>query len=147
MGAKRQQNMDCTIMTLVGVFQLGSPAPRVNVIRAGRVYVKCIRSQAGDIIGMHARDAQQSEMFTSISMEFLAYARDDEVFFSSEDVPRDKRYMIADISERSIPREYSTLHHRVLREKTKIDSKNIIHTHASRGATKRAAIFENRDKS
>lgn len=119
MCAERQENVDRTVVTLVGMLQFGSSTPCVNVIRTGCVHMKRVCSQAGDIIGVHARNAQQSEMFTSVSVELPAYARDDEVFFSSEDVPRDKRYMVADISERSISREYSTLHHCVLREKTK----------------------------
>lgn len=130
--AERQENVDRTIVTLIRVLQFGSPAPCVNVVPAGCVNVKCIRGQAGDIVGVHARDAQQGEMFTSVSVELLAHARDNEMLLPPEDVPRDERYVIADISERSIPRKYSTLHHYVLRGKTTINSEEITtHNHAS----------------
>lgn len=75
-------------------------------------------------------------MFTRVSVELLAYACNDEMLLSSENVPRNKRYMITDISERSIPRKYSTLYHRILQEKTKVNSKEIIvHNYVSRGTT------------
>jgi len=87
-------------------------------------------------------------VFTRVSVELLAYTCDDEMLLPSEDIPRDKRYMITDISKCSIPCEYSTLYHRILQEKTKVNSKEIIHfihlyihNYVSRGAIK-GAIFE-----
>jgi len=52
--------------------------------------------------------------------------------------------MIANITERSIPCEYSTSHHCVLWEKIKINSKIIIqiHNHTFHDATKGATIFK-----